>query len=186
MIQCCKLYKSLFGTIQKIAGDWFLGLTARLVFSSVTMIYFLNSALTKVGSGFPDFLIPTTGAYAQMLPEITKAVSYDIDKISFFPYGLIVTFGTYAEFVLPVLILIGLFTRLSAIAMIGFIFVLTYVDITAHGIGAKTIGMPFDRIQDQVVADQRLLWIFPLLYLVIRGAGKISVDGLLSPLVNRK
>ena len=45
--------------------------------------------------------------------------------------------------------------------------------------GAQTIGALFDRVQDGVIADQRLLWIFPLIYLIIKGAGAISVDGLL-------
>lgn len=92
---------------------------------------------------------------------------------------LIVLAGTYAEFILPALILIGLFTRLSSLAMIGFIVVMSIVDITGHGASAKTIGALFDRIQDGVIADQRLLWIFPLIYLIIKGAGAISVDGLL-------
>ena len=174
------LFSGLFALIQKAAGDWFLGLAARLTFASVLLGYFLNSALTKVGSGFPDFLIPSTGAYVQILPALTKSVSYDTDQISFIPWGLIVTMGTYAEFVLPVLVVIGLFTRLSALGMIGFIIVMTYVDITSHGVGAKTIGAPFDRFQDAAIADQRLLWLFPLVYLVIRGAGFLSFDGLLA------
>ena len=74
----------------------------------------------------------------------------------------------------------SLFTRFAALAMIGFIAVMTYVDIAYHGLGAKAIGMPFDRIHDSVVWDQRLLWIFPLVYLVIRGAGQFSLDGMLS------
>lgn len=174
------LFTGLFAVLQKAAGDWFLGLAARLTFASVLLGYFLNSALTKVGSGFPDFLIPGTGAYVQILPTLTKSVGYDTDKISFIPWGIIVTMGTYAEFVLPVLVVIGLFTRLSALGMIGFIFVMSYVDIYFHNIDEKTLGAPFDRFQDSVIADQRLLWLFPLVYLVIRGAGMVSVDGLLS------
>ena len=175
----CRTYSGLFSIIQKAAGDWFLGLGARLVFSSVLLGYFLNSALTKVGSGFPGFLLPNDGAYAQILPSIAESAGYDVSQISFVPYGLIVMLGTYAEFVLPVLILVGLFTRISALGMIGFIMVQTFVDIVFHGLDDKTIGLPFDRIQDAVVADQRLLWLFPLVYLVIRGAGAISLDGLL-------
>ena len=43
------------------------------------------------------------------------------------------------------------------------------------GHGAK-IGGFFDRFQDAAIADQRLLWLFPLVYLVIRGPGLISLD----------
>ena len=176
----CGLYNGFFWFVQKLAGDWFLGLAARLVFSSVLLGYFINSGLTKIGSGFPGIFVASDGAYAQIVPQVAENVGYDISQIAFFPYGLIVHLGTYAEFVLPVLILVGLFTRLSALAMIGFLFVMTYVDIVFHGLGAKAIGMPFDRIQDSVVWDQRLLWIFPLVYLVIGGAGGVSLDGLLS------
>ena len=173
-------FSGLFALVERAAGGWFLGLAARLTFASVLLGYFLNSALTKVGSGFPDMFIPGTGAYAQILPSITRAVSYDIDKISFFPWGLIVTMGTYAEFVLPVLIVLGLFTRLAALGMIGFIAVMSYVDIAFHGVDAETIGAPFDRVPDALISDQRLLWVFPLLYLLIRGAGAVSLDALLA------
>ncbi len=176
----CGLYNGFFSLIQKVAGDWFLGLAARLVFASVLLGYFLNSALTKVGSGFPGIFIVSDGAYAQILPSIAESVGYDTSKIDFIPYGLIVHLGTYAEFVFPFLILVGLFTRFAALAMIGFVAVMTYVDIAFHGLGAKAIGMPFDRIHDSVVWDQRLLWVFPLVYLVIRGAGRFSFDGMLS------
>jgi len=174
------LFAVPFALLQKAAGDWFLGLAARLTFASVLLGYFLNSALTKVGSGFPGILTPGTGAYVQILPTLTKSVGYDTDKISFIPWGLIVTMGTYAEFVLPVLIVIGLFTRLSALGMIGFIAIMTYVDIYFHNIDEKTLGAPFDRFQDAAIADQRLLWLFPLVYLVIRGGGALSFDGLFS------
>lgn len=177
-----QLYSGVFSALQKAAGDWFLGLVARLVFASVLMGYFLNSGLTKVGSGFPGFLIPSDGAYAQILPSVAESVGYDVSQISFIPYGLIVLMGTYAEFIIPLLIFVGLFTRFAALTMIGFIAVMTYVDIAFHGLGAKAIGAPFDRIHDSVVYDQRLLWLFPLIYLVIRGAGLVSLDGLLSRL----
>jgi putative oxidoreductase len=173
-----RLYCSFFSILESLAGDWFLGLVARLTFTSVLLGYFFNSALTKVGSGFPGLLIPSDGAYAQILPSVAQSVGYDVSQISFIPYGLIVTMGTYAEFILPILILIGLFTRISALAMIGFIVVMSYVDIVFHGLGAKDIGAPFDKIHDSIIADQRLLWLFPLIYLVVRGAGSISFDTL--------
>jgi len=170
------LYNGIFWGLQRLLEDWFLGLAARLVFASVLLFYFLNSALTKVGSGFPVSLIPSTGAYAQILPELTESVGYDVSQIAFFPYGLMVYAGTYAEFILPVLIVAGLFTRAAAVGMIGFIAVMTYVDITAHDVDAETIGAFFDRLPDATISDQRLLWAFPLLYLVLRGPGAASLD----------
>ncbi len=187
MIDALKgIYLAIFGAIERLTDGWFLGLTARLAFSSVLMMYFLNSAATKVGSGFPASLIPTSGAYAQMLPPIAEQYGYNADKIPLFPYGLIVYAGTYAEFVLPVLILVGLFTRLSSLAFIGFIAVMTYVDINFHGADAKTIGAVFDRIQDSAIADQRLLWCFPLLYLLLKGPGAISLDAIFGMFFRRE
>ena len=107
----------------------------------------------------------------------TLAVSGVRDPLS---WGLIVLLGTYSEFLLPLLIVLGLFTRLSALGMIGFIAVQTLVDITVHKVDAATIGALFDRFPDSVILDQRLLWIFPLVYLVLNGGGRISLDGLLA------
>jgi putative oxidoreductase len=170
------LYTGIFGALQRFLEDWFLGLAARLIFASVLLFYFLNSALTKVGSGIPGSFIPSTGAYAQILPKLTESVGYDVSQIAFFPYGLMVWAGTYAEFILPVLIVAGLFTRAAALGMIGFIAVMTYVDITAHAVDAEAIGAFFDRLNNAPIADQRLMWAFPLLYLVLRGPGAISLD----------
>ncbi|MEM7428621.1 MAG: DoxX family membrane protein [Pseudomonadota bacterium] len=170
------LHNSIFGAVERALSGWFLGLLARFVFSSVTLLFFWNSAKTKIGD---HIFSPSTGAYAQIFPKKFEAVGYDSDALSILD-TLVVLAGTYAEFLLPLLILIGLFTRLSSAAMIGFIAVMSIVDITGHGADAKTIGAMFDRIQDGVILDQRLLWIFPLIYLIVKGAGAISVDGLLA------
>ncbi|MEQ9556306.1 MAG: DoxX family protein [Rhodospirillales bacterium] len=174
------IHDRVFVAIERLAGEWLLGLTARLVFSSVLLVFFLHSAATKVGTGFPGSLIPGAGAYAQIIPHVAEATSYDVSQIAFLPWGLIVTLGTYAEVILPCLILVGLFTRAASAAMIGFIAVMTMTDVWGHGLDAKSVGALFDRVQDSVVSDQRLLWIFPLVYLVVKGAGALSVDGLLA------
>lgn len=176
------LYEAVFGVIQSITEDWLLGLAARLMFSSVLMLYFLNSALTKVGSGFPGSLIVEGNTYAQMFPKLFESVGYDASKIEFVPYGIIAYAGTYGEFILPVLILVGLFTRAAAVGFIVFIAVMTYTDITGHD--AK-IGGFFDRFQDAAIADQRLLWLFPLIYLVLRGPGLISLDAIFGRMFQR-
>lgn len=166
-------------TLRQVAGGWFMGLMARFVFASVLLLFFLNSAATKLGSGFPGILMAKVGAYVQILPSIAEAVSYDTSKIAFIPWGLIVHLGAYAEFLIPLMIVLGLFTRLASLAMIGFIGVMTFVDIQFHGVGADTIGGLFDRVQDSAISDQRLLWVFPLVYLVFHGAGSISCDRVL-------
>ena len=88
------------------------------------------------------------------------------------------TAGTWAEFILPLTILIGLFARLSSLGMIVFIIVQSMTDLYGHGLAgdAKFIGDWFARVPDARLMDQRLLWIFPLIVLVIKGAGALSID----------
>jgi putative oxidoreductase len=173
------LYQTVFGTLERVTDGWFLGFAARFVFASVLLVYFLNSAMTKIGSGVFGFLSPSDGAYAQILPSLMEQVSYDSSQIAFFPYGLIVLFGTWAEFVLPVLVTIGLFTRAASLGMIGFVVVMSYVDITGHHVEAETIGALFDGNPSSLISDQRLMWVFVLLVPVLKGPGRISLDALL-------
>ncbi len=172
------LHDTVFGGLQDALEDWLLGLLARLVFAAVLFFYFFNSAMTKIGDGALGFLSVTDGAYVQMFPKVMEAVTYDTSQIAFFPYTLIAYAGTYAEIVLPVLIIVGLFTRLAALGMIGFVFVQSYVDIFGHGADEKAIGAWFDRLSDSTILDQRALWVFLFVYLVIRGAGAVSLDRL--------
>ena len=51
---------------------------------------------------------------------------------------------------------------------------------------AKTAGSLFDRFQDGIIADQRLLWVFPLIYLIVKGAGLISVDAVICLLFGKE
>jgi putative oxidoreductase len=179
------VYDGFFGAIERATEGWFIGLTARLTFASVLLVYFWNSALTKIGSGISGIFSPTIGAYAQILPGVAESYSYNIDTIPFLPYGLIVFLGTYTEFILPALIVVGLLTRLSALGMVVFIAVMTYIDINFLAADAKTIGAFFDRNPSSLIADQRLLWAFLLIVLVVKGPGFISVDALLGRLVGR-
>lgn len=172
------LHQAVFGFFHRALQGWFPGLLARLVFAAVLFMYFFKSAQTKVGDGLAGLFTIQDGAYSQILPKVFENSGYDVSAIAAFPYGAIVYAGTYSEFLLPVLIVIGLFTRIAAAGMIGFVLVQSYVDITAHGADAKTIGAFFDRFPNSTILDQRALWIFLLVYLVIYGAGKISLDGL--------
>ncbi len=171
-----RLYGAVFGLVQRLTSGWALGLSARFVFASVLFMYFWNSALTKLGPGVLGFIEPSAGAYAQILPTLMEQVSYNTSEIAFFPYGLMVVLGTLAEFILPILIVVGLFTRGAAVAFIGFIVVMSVVDVTGHGAGAQTIGAMFDGNPSSMIADQRLMWIFILWVLVLRGPGVVSLD----------
>ena len=70
--------------------------------------------------------------------------------------------------------MIGLLSRFAALGMIAFVWVQTIVDVTGHGaaLGSYLTAAPN-------VLDQRTLWTFVLLVIVINGAGPLSVDRIL-------
>jgi putative oxidoreductase len=90
-----------------------------------------------------------------------------------------VLFGTWAEFILPALVVLGLFTRIAALGMIGFVIVQTWVDIMGHGVGSRDHRRMVQQHPGDAIVDQRAFWIFLLLVLVLRGAGPLSLDAIL-------
>jgi putative oxidoreductase len=80
------------------------------------------------------------------------------------------------------LIVIGLFTRLAALGMIGFVVVQSLTDLYGHGGIAhpETLGTWFDKVPDSVILDQRAFWMLVFVTLVIKGAGALSLDRMLS------
>lgn len=167
--------------VLEAAGDrWLIGLAARLVFTSTLLLYFWNSARTKVGDGVTGFFSVSDNAYYQIALPAVEAAGGDVGQVAFWPWGLMVWAGTYAEFILPLLIVLGLGTRLAALGMIGFVSVQTIVDIVVHKVGSETIGTLFDRFPDGLIADQRLFWVFLFAVLVVKGAGAVSLDGLIA------
>ncbi|MGB8812640.1 MAG: DoxX family membrane protein [Paracoccaceae bacterium] len=151
-----------------------LSLIARLAFASVLLPFFLNSFQTKVdGFGL------AAGAYVQILPTYMEALGYDPSQVPF-ALKLVVVAGTLAELALPLLILLGLGTRVAALGMIGFLGVMSLTDIYGHGLDATTIGAMFDTDPYGLIADQRLLWGVLMVVLIVTGGGRISMDALVS------
>ena len=157
-----------------VYGNIQLPTLSRLVFAGVLLLYYWNSATTKLGEGFFGFLMPRSGAYAQIFPKAFEATGYDTSQLSVFHWA-VVTSGTIAEFLLPLLIVVGLMTRLSAVAMIGFVVVQSLTDVYGHG---AEFGGWFERMSGELIADQRAFWILGLLILVFKGAGPLSLDRL--------
>jgi putative oxidoreductase len=154
------------------AAPMVLPILSRLVFGGVLLGYFWASGLTKIGSGL---LTPSSGAYAQIFPRVFEKLGYDASGFAFWQ-KLVVLGGTYAEFLLPLMIVVGLLTRMASLGMIGFIVVQSLTDILGHGADAATIGRWFDRASDALILDQRALWVMPLVVLVVLGGGPLSVD----------
>ncbi|HSF63706.1 MAG TPA: DoxX family membrane protein [Paracoccaceae bacterium] len=155
-----------------------LPLILRLVFAGVLAGYFWASGLTKLGPGLLGFLTPSDGAYVQIFPRAMEAAGYDSAALGLW-HTLVVLAGTWAEFLLPLLIVLGLATRAAALGMIGFILVQSATDLIGHGAGAQALGAWFDRAPDALILDQRALWIAALATLAAMGGGALSLDGAL-------
>ena len=148
---------------------------ARFVFAAVLLVYFWNSGLTKIPDGLGNLFSPSFNAFAQIYPKGAEAASYDITQATAFQKAVILG-GTWAEFILPALVLLGLFTRAAAFGMIGFVVVQSLTDVIGHG---GETGAWFDNLSDAAILDQRAFWVFLLLYLVFKGGGPLSLDRVL-------
>jgi len=150
-----------------------LATAARFTFAAVLAHYYWASALTKLDGPFS----PALGGYAQIFPRQMEAAGYDVSQLSAF-HTLVVLAGSWAEIVLPALLILGLLTRPAALGMAGFIIVQSLTDVIGHGADAETIGAWFDRASDAVILDQRAFWMLGLLILLMHGAGPLSLDRL--------
>jgi len=171
------LHAAIFDRLDR--AGWLLPTLARFLFAAILMIYFLNSGLTKLGDGLSGIWTPSVGAYAQIFPKALEAAGYDTDALGLFHY-VVVMAGTWAEFLLPAMIVLGILTRLAALGMIGFVVVQSLTDVYGHGQTGE-IGAWFDRFPDAIILDQRTLWVFLLLVIVFKGAGPLSFDRALKP-----
>lgn len=151
--------KILFKILNPIMPNWGLSEMGRLVFALTLFPYYIGSALTK----FDGFGL-STGAYYQIFPKAMEAVNYDASALSFF-HHVIVAMGSLGEFILPMLIIIGLVTRFSALGMMVFISVQSIVDIYGHGVAVESF---------------RLIWGYLLLVLLVLGGGRISLDAVIT------
>ena len=155
----------------KVANaEWIVPTLARLVFVAVLLMYYWNSATLKIDG---SIFTPSAGAFGQIFPKAAEAAVYDVSQMNILQ-RLVIFLGTVAEFVLPLLLLIGLLTRLSGLAMIGFVMVQTLVDVTGHGV---KLGVLFDNTQTLI--DERTLWVFLFAIIALKGAGPLSLDRLL-------
>ena len=133
-------WNRIAAVLSDLIGHGLLALAAR---AAVAAIFFL-SGRTKV----EGFLTVTDSAYTLFRDDY---------KVPLLPPEFAAHMATYAEHLFPVLLVLGLFTRLSALALLG---------MTAV-------------IQIFVYPDAwptHLSWAVLMLYLVGRGAGPVSLD----------
>ena len=175
------LYQSLASALDR--QTWLIPTLARLVFAAVLFIYFWQSGLSKIAfdQGILGLLTPTDGAFVQIFPKAADAALYAVSQMTWLQW-IIAVAGGWAEIILPLMIVGGLLTRLASLGMIGFVVVQSLTDILAHGV---VIGMAgndtwFDNYSDGLILDQRAFWVFVLIVLVIKGAGPLSLDRVLS------
>ncbi|WEJ73436.1 DoxX family protein [Pseudomonas sp. PSE14] len=138
-----RLWNQLADCLQHCLGESFLCLVARLGIASV----FFMSGRTKV----EGLLTITPSTYDLFQTE------YALPLIS--PY-LAAHLATYAEHLFPILLVLGLFTRLSALALLG---MTTVIEVFVYPDAWPT----------------HLSWAGLLLLLIARGAGGWSLDRLL-------
>ena len=134
------LWNRAAASVDALINESFLGLIARI---SVAAIFFL-SARTKVDG----LLTVNDSAYTLFREEY---------KVPLLPPEFAAHMATYAEHLFPILLVLGLFTRLSALALLG---------MTAV-------------IQIFVYPDAwptHLSWAGLMLLLLARGGGAVSLD----------
>jgi putative oxidoreductase len=143
---------------------------------------YISSTLASLKSamGSLEFSNPLS-VHTHKFFRALEAAGYDVEQLGVFHWA-VVTAGTWAEFVLPALIIVGFFARLASIGMIGFIIVQSLTDLFGHGAweDPAVLGAWFDRMPDGVILDQRMFWVLTLAIIVFKGAGWLSLDRFLT------
>jgi putative oxidoreductase len=133
-------WNAVAGSLSRWIGHDVLALASRI---SIAAIFFL-SGRTKVDG----FVHITDGTYELFRSEY---------KLPFIPPEIAAHLATYAEHLFPALLVLGLFTRLSALALLG---MTVTIEVFVYPDAWPT----------------HLSWAALLLYLVGRGAGALSFD----------
>lgn len=168
------LYQQVFGTVQTLISHNLLALFARLAIAGVFWRSFLNKVETNGIFDYVqvinDFEIERSliklPAFPITISDQTFANFADGGRnaIPLVPGEIAAVMATMGEGVLPVLLVLGLLSRFAAS---GLIVMALVIQIFVFPTNAHFWG---------TVA----LWLIPLLYLVSRGSGALSLDHVLS------
>lgn len=117
--------------------------------------------LMRIGIAVPFFLSGRTKVDGLLtLKDSTFYLFAEEYRVPLLPSDLAAYAATYAEHVLPILLVLGLLTRPAAFGLLAMTVVIQLFVIPA--------GWP-----------THLLWLAPLVYLIARGPGGLSADRLL-------
>jgi len=166
-----QLYYRAFGMAQRVISHDMLALFARVVIAGV----FWRSLILKVETfGVMRYVEVINNFEVERfrfkLPELPLTLKQTTLNqfagdfaLPLIPPGVAAWMATLAEFTLPILLVLGLATRLSALGLIGMTLVIQiFIFPTwAHFWGTAA------------------LWLVPLLYLVSQGGGRLSLDFLI-------
>lgn len=136
-------WNHLAGRVEALLGHSFLALVSRFAIAAI----FFQSGRTKV----EGFLTITDSAYELFRTEY---------KLPLIPPEIAAHLSAYVETFVPMLLVLGLFTRLSAVVLLG---MTSIIEIFVYPDAWPT----------------HLSWAAILLYLIGRGAGRWSLDNLL-------
>jgi putative oxidoreductase len=177
-----RFHAAFFGRIEAMLASWLPALFARLAFGVVLAGYYWQSALGRFAEGLAAPLRLNEAAYAEVLPLVAQAHAAVGDPVPTLPWALVVALVSWAEIILPGLILVGLATRVAALAMVLVVLAGGVTQRLQAGVSPLpgALGGLFDADPSGFL-DQRLLWLVPLMALMIRGAGQVSLDRLFGP-----
>ena len=150
-----KIMKSLLESLNQLCSkipEDIIALVARIAVGLV----FWRSAQTKIDG---SIILGQKWQFFNVSDSTFTLFEYEYE-LPIIPSDIAAYLATYGEFFLGGAIILGLFTRLSAIALLGMTLV----------------------IQIFVYPDAwptHIMWLVPLLYLIKHGGGKASVDSLI-------
>lgn len=147
-----RLLSAVIGLFDRIPNT-LIAFIARFSIAAV----FWNSGQTKVQGLVIDIVNGSFELGWPRLSESALALFRDEYKLPFLPPEVAAPMAALAEHVFPVLILVGLATRLSALALLGMTLV---IQVFVYPGAYATHGT----------------WAAGLLYLMARGPGRLSVD----------
>jgi putative oxidoreductase len=110
-----KLHARVFGVIERSADTWLLGLIARFAFAAVLWVI-SSIRQNQGGRGHNSVSSPSQpGAYYQIALPGGRSRRRRCRRGVILSLGPARVLGTYAEFLLPLLMVIGLFSRMAAL-----------------------------------------------------------------------